>query len=221
VKEGAERHKYIPAFGVEALTPLFEPLLRIVIPYRVRTAPLLAAIAGRTERPRTLLDLGCGGGLLLQEIGSVADNLIGLEIDPRGLEIASGKRIPNLRLIRASACAIPLGNRTVDLAVSRLVFHHLTRREKEEALKEIHRVLNIGGLFVLADFGKPQDPFSLILSLSMRISDRDDRTLDNLKGRLPRLLRESGLTGIREVSVSRTLFGTFQVFTAMKSQEER
>ena len=220
MRERGEGHKYIPAFGVESLTALFEPLLRITIPYRVRTAPILAAIAGQTQRPRTLLDLGCGGGLLLQEIGHVADNLIGLEIDPRGLELASGKRISNLQLIRASACDIPLRDRSVDVVVSRLVFHHLTRREKEEALTEMHRVLKPGGSFVLGDWGKPHDAFSQILSLSMRISDRDERTVDNLKGRLPRLVEEAGLTGIKEVSVSRTLFGTFRVFTAIKRHEE-
>jgi|SRR5215204_2072342 len=217
MKEKGEGRKYIPAFGVESLTPLFEPLLRVTIPYSVRTAPILAAIAGRRERPRTLLDVGSGGGLLLQEIGHVADNLIGLEIDPGGLKLAAEKQIPNLRLIRASACAIPLGERSVEVAVSRLVFHHLTRREKEEALGEVHRVLAPGGLFVLADWGKPHDPLSQLLSLSMRISDGDERTADNLKGRLPRLAEDAGFTGIKEVSVSRTLFGTFRVFTANKN----
>jgi SAM-dependent methyltransferase len=219
VKEKGEGRKYIPAFGVEMLTPLFEPLLRVTIPYRVRTAPILAAIAERNERPRTLLDLGCSGGLLLQEIGHVADNLIGLELDPGGLELAAGKQIPNLRLIRASACAIPLEEHSIDVAVSRLVFHHLTHQEKKDALREIRRVLTPGGLFVLADWGKPNDGLSRLLSLSMRISDGDERTVDNLKGRLPRFAEEAGFTNIREVSVSRTLFGTFRVFTAQPASK--
>ncbi|MCI0489104.1 MAG: class I SAM-dependent methyltransferase [Blastocatellia bacterium] len=216
MKDHSTSSGYIPAFEIKLLTPLFEPLLQATIPYRVRTAPILTAINERVRRPQMLLDIGCGGGLLLQEIGQVADDLIGIEIDPDALVLAARKRIPNLSLIHASAVSVPLASLSIDVIVSRLVFHHLTRQEKEGALKEMHRVLISGGLFVLADWGKPRDLIDRILSFSVRVSDGDKRTIDNLKGRLPYLMQEAGFTDIRETSISRTLFGTFKVITAVK-----
>lgn len=211
-----DKTDFIPAFGFRWLTPIYEPLLQLVIPYRVRTAPIIDAIKSRSGRIGVLLDIGCGTGLLLRKLEHLADQLIGVDIDPAVLRFAEKKKIRKLRLFQGSASALPLEDDSVDVAVSRLMSHHLTREEKQQAFHEVYRVLVPGGLFVLADFGKPRNSLYRILALAMRLGDPPDRIRDNIEGLLPKLVEEAGLSSVKEVSQSGTIFGTFRVLTGKK-----
>lgn len=53
--------------------------------------------------------------------------------------------------IEAAAEAIPLKDKSVDIAVSIYLFHELPPKVRAAAAKEIARVLKPGGIFVLAD----------------------------------------------------------------------
>lgn len=208
---------FIPAFGFRWLTPVYEPLLQLVMPYRVRTAPIVEAVRSHGGSSDVLLDVGCGTGLLLRTLGDLAEQLIGVDIDPAVLRIAEKKEIPKLQLFQCSACALPLEDNSVDIAVSRLMSHHLTHEEKQMAFREAHRVLTPGGLFVLADFGKPRNAFYGVLALAMRFGHSANRVGDNLGGLVPKLVEEAGLSSVKEVSHSGTLFGTFRVIAAQKT----
>lgn len=108
-------------------------------------------LAADLKDHQTVLDAGCGFGGTLREIQSRWKdmNLVGINIDPRQLEIAR-KQVPGVSFIEGDACALPFQASTFDrvLAVE-CIFHFPSRLQ---FLKEARRVLKPGGLIVLSDF---------------------------------------------------------------------
>ena len=100
---------------------------------------------------QAVLDAGCGFGGTLREIQTRYKemNLVGINIDPRQLEIARQK-VPGVSFIEGDACVLPFKSSTFDrvLAVE-CIFHFSSRLQ---FLKEAARVLKPGGLIALSDF---------------------------------------------------------------------
>jgi SAM-dependent methyltransferase len=93
---------------------------------------------------RAVLEIGCGSGAHLKRLAGAAPNaeLIGIEPDER-LRALAAERVPRARLLDGTAEALPLADDSVDFAVARYVFQHVTdpARVAQEAL----RVLRPGG----------------------------------------------------------------------------
>jgi ubiquinone/menaquinone biosynthesis C-methylase UbiE len=87
-----------------------------------------------------------------------------------------------------------------DVAVSTLVFHHLSLEGKRQAISEIVRVLLPGGRFLLADMGPATTlPFKVLTALVLPVaaltpSKEVKYARDNMRGVLPVLLQEAGFT---------------------------
>lgn len=100
---------------------------------------------------QTVLDAGCGFGGTLAGIQTrwKEMNLVGINIDPRQLEIAR-QQVPGVCFIEGDACVLPFESSTFDrvLAVE-CIFHFPSRLQ---FLKEAARVLKPGGLIALSDF---------------------------------------------------------------------
>lgn len=89
----------------------------------------------------TLLDAGCGRTApVLQKFKLVAGRLIGVDlVDPR--DVAEG-----LEYYKADLGAIPVGDASVDLVISRSVFEHI--EDPECVYQEANRILKPGGHLV-------------------------------------------------------------------------
>ena len=64
------------------------------------------------------------------------------------------RKIDNLRLSQNAAEALPFTDQSVDLVSSKASAHHF--RDFEKVLREIHRILKIGGSLVMADSIAPE-----------------------------------------------------------------
>jgi len=111
-----------------------------------------------------VLDLGCGTGLLLHRISRLNPSveLIGLDPSPEMCDITS-ERVPNAKIIDASADLIPLPDASVSTIISNFALHHLEHSSKADCSREIERVLQPGGMFLFGDqhltsMGEPEDP---------------------------------------------------------------
>jgi ubiquinone/menaquinone biosynthesis C-methylase UbiE len=112
------------------------------------------AIAAQGTAPETMLDIGRGTGRLLRAAHAQwpAAHLIG--VDPATGMVEQARRLtPDATFLVAPAEAPPLPDKSVDLAVSTISFHHWA--DQEAGLREIARVLRPGGRFLLADWAPP------------------------------------------------------------------
>jgi SAM-dependent methyltransferase len=153
----------------------------------------------------TILDLGCGNGLLTQDLARAVGptgRVLGLDASTEMLQ-AAGNRCDgrdNVRLERGVADALPYGDASIDKAVSVQVFEYFA--DMRPALAELARVLRPGGRLVIGDLHWDT------LIWSARDQDRADlirRTWEShladlrVPQRLPDLLPGAGLAMVRMI----------------------
>jgi ubiquinone/menaquinone biosynthesis C-methylase UbiE len=119
------------------------------VPVHALMLGIIAEALGETA-PVTIVDVGCGTGRLL---GAVAARwpgaaLVGCDPARRMIEQA------RLRTARAAfsvapAESLPLPDRSADLVLSSISFHHWA--DQAQGIREIARALKPGGFFCLAD----------------------------------------------------------------------
>lgn len=98
----------------------------------------------------SVLDIGCGTGRLLRTAASRWPGTRLFGVDPAERMISEAARLsPNAAFHVACAEGLPFPDRSMDLVLSSLSFHHWADQSK--GLREIQRVLRPGGLFALAD----------------------------------------------------------------------
>ena len=104
-----------------------------------------------------LLDIGCGTGMLLMEAEKLMGNdgtLVGLDVEPAMIAQArsrAAKQRSNASFTVASISDIPYSDDSFDVAISSLMYHHLTPEEKENWAIELLRVLKPGGRVLVVD----------------------------------------------------------------------
>lgn len=205
---------YIPAAGHDLFLPLYDPVLGLL----VRERTFRQRLFEQAEiRPRQrVLDLGCGTGTMAVLIRKRVPDavVVGIDGDPKVLAIACKKAaglVPPIAFEEGLADSLPHPAASFDRVLSSLVLHHLTHEQKLGALREVRRVLAPGGTFHLADFGPPVGWYATLLR---RVFGGGDRLSENLDGKLPGLMREAGMSDVRERGHHNTPFGTMAYYSA-------
>ncbi len=117
-----------------------------------RTADVVLALP---QRPRRVLDVGCGTGLLLGLLAerlpeSETDSMCGIDAAEPMIAVATAaRRDPRLRFNVAVAEALPYPDASFELVVTTTSFDHW--RDQRAGLAECARVLVFGGHLVLTD----------------------------------------------------------------------
>ena len=95
------------------------------------------------------LDVGCGSGILVNELSSHFDEVVGIDISGEMLEIAKAKRQhSNTAYLNMDAENL-IFDRKFDLIVSRTTFHHL--KNIPSVINNMKKLLNDGGKIVILD----------------------------------------------------------------------
>ena len=111
-------------------------------------ARTLSALTDRCANPASLLDAGCGTGLLLERIEDPS-RLAGLDRSAAMLAEA-GWRLPRAPLVRGDATTLPFADASFAAAVTNSALHHLP--DPAVAVRELFRVLAPGGACVWTDW---------------------------------------------------------------------
>ncbi len=129
--------------GYEALLEAF-PFYKRIIGYASRLGQEISA-------DTRVLDFGCGWGRHLRFFWQIVspENLFGVDLDSSFIELCrmlfpSGNFINNSK---EPPMALP--DSSIDIAWSYSVFSHLNKEYHLKWMKDIHRVLKPGGLFIL------------------------------------------------------------------------
>lgn len=113
----------------------------------------LAELKG-TER---VLDVGCGTGVLTRLVKERAQEVAGIDAASEMIRVAQSKAEREGMDIDFRAALIedlPYPDNHFDVVFSSLMVHHLPPAVKLSGLREVHRVLKVGGRFVLVDFDR-------------------------------------------------------------------
>lgn len=71
-----------------------------------------------------------------------------------------------------------------------------------------------GGTFILADWGRGKNIWMRSMFLLVRLLDGFETTRDNVRGYLPKIMRESGFSKVGKLTVMATPLGTIDILQA-------
>ncbi|MCQ3973432.1 MAG: methyltransferase type 11 [Anaerolineae bacterium] len=214
-----DRPQYIPALRYEGLTRFYDTVMDSMM--RESTFKQALVRQARVAKRQRVLDLGCGTAtltLLIKETHPETQ-VTGLDGDPKAFEIARDKVARSglaVALDEGMAFNLPYPDNSFDRVFSSLLFHHLTREDKERTLKEVHRVLRPGGALHVADWGKASSVFMRLAFFLVQFLDGFKTTGDNVNGLLPDFFKKAGLQDSQETARYVTMFGTLALYTAWK-----
>ena len=214
-----DRSSYIPALRYEWLTGFYDTVMSRLLREVIFKRALVQQ--ARVVKGHRVLDLGCGTATLtiLIKQAQPAAEVTGLDGDPKALEFAREK-IARSKLVIAldegMSFNLPYPDNSFDRVISSLLFHHLTRENKERTLKEVYRVLRPGGELHVADWGKASNMLMRTAFFLVQLLDGFKTTRDNINGLLPAFFRKAGFTEGQETAQYTTLFGTMALYKAWK-----
>ena len=214
-----DRNNYIPALRYTWLTGFYDTVMDKLM----RETTFKRALVGQAQvkKGHRILDLGCGTAtltLLIKQAHPEAQ-VTGLDGDSKALEIARGKIARSrlaITLDEGMAFNLPYPDNSFDRVFSGLLFHHLTREDKERSLKEVYRVLRPGGELHVADWGKASNALMRLAFFLVQLLDGFKTTSDNVNGLLPNFFSKAGLQDVQQTAQYQTMFGTMALYKAKK-----
>ena len=121
-----------------------------------------------------VVDVGCGGGALVRDLGARGADVIGVEVSEQQLAGAIARDDGSgARYLVGRAEALPLDDASVDVAVFMRTLHHVPPAALMQALREARRVLRAGGAVYVAEPLARGDYFALTSMIEDEIEVRE------------------------------------------------
>jgi len=100
---------------------------------------------------RKILDYGCGSGIVMKCLNNILNEsklfIVGIDISKNMLKVAKEKNVGELVLGDVTNCGFK--DKCFDVVISRGVLYLLDN--KNNAIKEVNRILKDGGIFVISE----------------------------------------------------------------------
>ncbi len=152
----------------------------------------VAASAGVDARSR-VLDVATGTGAQARAFAEKAGEVVGIDLSESMLCIARRKnRSHNLMFQQADATELPFGDASFDVSCISFGLHEMPRSIRERVVAEMARVTKPGGTVLVVDYGPPRDALGNVLSLLVRLYERD-HYVDFIRSDLRALLQQMGI----------------------------
>jgi ubiquinone/menaquinone biosynthesis C-methylase UbiE len=203
--------EYLRAARYDWILPLYDPVMKVLGADETRRALL---DQGDIRPGHRVLDIGCGTGTLATLIKRLHSDVevVGLDPDPKALARARRKAqraSVAVRFDQGFADALTYPEASFDRVFSSFMFHHLSRQEKEGALREVRRVLKASGSLHLLDFGGPESGGDSFLD---RLLYSRHGLKDNSEERVLALMKQAGFADPEKVKQGTRLFGLLRIY---------
>ena len=221
MKSNERQSRYKPALGFDWLTMWYDLAIKVTMPERKFRTQLVEQLA--PQPGERILEFGFGTGTNLDLAISKEHNAYyyGLDVDPKVRMIAYKKLKKYqekvfLELDLYEGTTFPYSDDSFDKVYSCLVFHHLDKLAKQQALTEILRVLKPGGQLIIADWGKPKTMIMRFAFYAVQMLDGFKTTKDNVDGKLPEFMEKGGFGSVKEVDFINTGIGSLCYYEGIK-----
>jgi len=215
-KAGTHRH-FLPAAGRDLFLPLYDPLTKLIGADRARRTLIGQA---ELEPGHDVLDVGCGTGTLVLQIGTSFPSVVAVGLDPDPKALARARRKAEragaaVRFDQGFADALPYPDASFDRVFSSMMFHHVETADKEKMLREVRRVLRPGGSLHLMDLAGPEASDGLL----SRLLHTHARLKDNTESRILEWMRRAGLADPVRTNRGRLILGRLAYYRAWRRRE--
>jgi ubiquinone/menaquinone biosynthesis C-methylase UbiE len=167
-----------------------------------------------------VLDVGTGPGYLALAASKLVEpdgSAVGIDASPEMVDRArtlAARKGSKAEYLVAAAESLPFDDGAFDVVVSRLVLHHLPGDLKQQALREMARVLKPGGRLLLADLASPGAKRAH--HIAAHVLGTHPETGDSLE----RLIRDAGFTQITSGRLMHGLLAGIAARTAERATQE-
>ncbi len=173
-----------------------------------------ARALGHLLPPLQVADLGCGEGYLTVEASRWASSVVAVdrsaEVLKRARALATRRRVANVAWKRGELEALPLADRSVDVALFSQALHHAA--DPGRAVAEAVRILRPGGRVLVLDLREHDQAW---------VRERlGDRTLGFSRDALVALLATAGLDDVKVTVGARKTGDPFTVLIASGRRPE-
>jgi SAM-dependent methyltransferase len=146
---------------------------------------LLAALVEQTRTFGPVADLGCGPGHVSAHLAGLGAAVVGIDLSPGMVAIAK-RRAPTLEFRIGDLRELPIGDGECGGIAALYCLIHLSRADRAEAYREMHRILTPGGRALIAfhigdEVVHPGDLWGIPIGLGFRSLQVDD-VADGLTG---------------------------------------
>lgn len=207
--------KFVPALRFHAFTGIYDLVLQAVLNEQGFKRRLVRQ--SNLHPGHRVLDIGCGTGTLTLLVKRMHPEVtvVGLDVDPKALELARNKAHDaglDVEFFQGSATRPPFEARTFDRVFASLMLHHLPPKEKMRALQAARHLLRNQGEIHIADWGKAQNGLMRAAFLPVQLLDGFKPTADHVRGLLPRYLEDAGFSSVQETHSEMTFLGTLSLY---------
>ncbi|HEY6431459.1 MAG TPA: methyltransferase domain-containing protein [Acetobacteraceae bacterium] len=120
----------------------------------------LIVAAARPTPDQAMLDVACGGGIIVCAFAPHVRHATGIDMTPAMLERAAGlatsKSLTNVTFRQGDAASLPYPDASFGIVTTRFSFHHFP--DPLAVLREMRRVCAPGGRIVVVDMYASEDP---------------------------------------------------------------
>ena len=119
---------------------------------------------------KSVLDVATGTGSLAIELGKHAENVVGIDLSDKMLEVAKKKsHNPNVTFKEMDASKMDFQDGTFDIVTISLGLHDMPKEVRDAVLKETKRVLKPNGQLFILEHDLPRN--KLVASISATMID--------------------------------------------------
>jgi SAM-dependent methyltransferase len=118
---------------------------------------VLSRVLGSPDRLR-VLDIGCGIGLVEQELEQKVADLWATDMSEKSVEIAKA-RAPATRFVHSGGVTLPFDSGSFDAAFTICVIHHVPPAARAKFIGEMLRILRPGGVAIIFEHN-PLNPMT-------------------------------------------------------------